>query len=129
MRITSAQIILIGHTHNYSTKMSNGALNVLLQSLSDIIHSMPTALELDIHFSKGYIVNSTIKQIYFGNQDVILNESSFDFPNTRSLDNDEVRNSVNYTQDTEETSSDELILKKDFHTLSQIEKFNKRFKL
>lgn len=129
MRITSAPIILMGHTHNYSAKMSDGALNVSLPSLSDIIHSMPTALELDIHFSKGYIVNSTIKQIYFGNKDVILNESSFDFPNTRSLDNDEVRNSENYAQDTEETSSDELILKKDYHTLSQIEKFNKRFKL
>ena len=129
MRISSAPIILMGHTHNYSTKMLNGTLNVSLPSLSDIIHSMPTALELDVSFSKGYIINSIIKQIYFGDQDVVLNESSFDFTNTRCLNKDEVRNSENYIQDTEETSNDELILKKDYHTLSQIEKFNRRFKL
>ena len=90
---------------------------------------MPTALELGVSFSKGYIINSIIKQIYFGDQDVVLNESSFDFTNTRCLNKDEVRNSENYIQDTEETSNDELILKKDYHTLSQIEKFNRRFKL
>lgn len=96
MRNTIVSIILSGHSHNFSTQMKNDTLSVSLSSLSDTLQSIPTALELEVNFSNGFIVNSSIKQIYFGNQDITLNESSFNFLNNKSISSAEVINIVDY---------------------------------
>ena len=87
-------LILRGHYHKYTTEfdMKNNILYVKVPSLSDIINSMPTALELNLTFKKGYIDNAIIKQIYFGTQDIVLNESIFDLLSNRNVNYEPIKN-------------------------------------
>lgn len=59
---------------------------------------MPSALELDVSFSKGYISSAVIKHLYFGIQDFVLSESSFDLLKGRNINNDEIKNVESYKQ-------------------------------
>jgi len=87
-------LILRGHYHKFTTEfdMKNNILYVKVPSLSDIINSMPTALELNLTFKKGYIDNAIIKQIYFGTQDIVLNESTFDLLSNRNVNYEPIKN-------------------------------------
>ena len=127
MRQTTAPIILHGHSHKYSTEMKNNSLNITIPTLSNINQPMPTALELDVYFSKGYIANSVIKHLYFGEQDVVLGESIFDLLSGRTVSYDEIRNVETYRQGLEQNTDSEKVLRKTNRPLSQIEKFNKRY--
>ena len=124
---TKAPIILHGHSHKYSTEMKNNSLNITIPTLSNINQPMPTALELDVYFSKGYIANSVIKHLYFGEQDVVLGESIFDLLSGRTVSYDEIRNVETYRQGLEQNTDSEKVLRKTNRPLSQIEKFNKRY--
>ena len=92
IRKTEAPLILLGHYHKYTARMKDNSLNVTIPSLSDINQSLPSALELELNFSKGYIYNAIIKHIYFGNQDVVLSESAFDLLTNRTIQYEPIRN-------------------------------------
>lgn len=127
MRQTDAPIILHGHSHKYSTEIKNNALNITIPTLSGINQPMPSALELDIYFSKGYIANSVIKHLYFGPQDIVLSESTFDLLKGRTINYEAVRNTETYRQGLSQSSDAPKTLKKTNQPLSQIEKFNRRY--
>lgn len=99
MRKTTAPIILHGHSHKYSTKINNNTLNITLPSLSGINQPMPSALELDIFFRKGYIVNTVIKHLYFGDQDIILSESTYDLLKWRNINYKTIRNTESFREE------------------------------
>lgn len=124
MRQTDAPIILHGHSHKYSTEINNNALNIAIPSLSEINQPMPSALELELYFAKGYIVSSIVKHIYFGKEDIVLGTSTFDLSKGRTLNYETIRNIEPYKQDLTQSSK---TLKKTQQPLSQIEKFNKRY--
>lgn len=95
---TEAPIILCGHKHKYLTKMKGNSLQIALPTLSNVNQQMPSALELDVSFSKGYISSAVIKHLYFGTQDFVLSESSFDLLKGRNINNDEIKNVESYKQ-------------------------------
>lgn len=126
MRQTESPIILHGHSHKYTTEMKNNSLNVTIPSLSGICQPMPSALELNLYFNKGYIVNSVVKHVYFGTEDIILSESTFDLQKNRGTGNEPIRNVELYKQSSASEQGQTLV-KKLQQPLSQVEKFNKRY--
>ncbi len=92
MRKTQAPILLSGHSHRYASSLEDGVLNIKIPSLSQIIHPFPTALELTLKFSKGYISSSVLKQICFQDQDIILNESTYQIPLRKENNNEPIKN-------------------------------------
>lgn len=129
MRITDAPIILHGHSHKFSTDINKGTLNITIPSLSNINQLMPSALELNLYFNKGYIANSVIKHIYFSEQDIILSESSFDMLKGRSLIEEPIKNVESFRCNTSQNNNQASSLIKIKKTLTQIEKFNQRYGL
>lgn len=127
MRITDAPIILHGHSHKFSTNINKTTLNIAIPSLSNINQLMPSALELNLYFNKGYISDSVIKHIYFGEQDIILSESTFDLLKGRSLIEEPVKNVESFRQSQNKEKVTPLIKVK--KPLTQIEKFNQRYGL
>lgn len=98
MHSAQAPIILCGHLHKYMTKQKNNSLYITLPTLSNINQQMPSALELDVSFSKGYISSAVIKHLYFGTQDFVLSESKFNLLNERNSNNNEIKNVESYKQ-------------------------------
>lgn len=132
LRHTDAPIILHGHSHKYATEIRDNSLNITMPTLSDINQLMPTALELNLYFSRGYIANSVVKHIYFGPQDIILSESTFDLLKDRTINYEPIRNTELYKNDKVVTHNNNILetsktLKKVNQPMSQIEKFNKRY--
>lgn len=123
----TSPIILNGHLHKYSTEINNNSLNITLPTLSNIVQPMPTALELDVYFYKGYIETAIIKQLYFGDKDIVLGESKFDLLSGRNINYGQIANEENYKQNTEQNFDKEKVLKKTNLPSSQIEKFYKRY--
>lgn len=107
MHSAQAPIILCGHLHKYMTQQKNNSLYITLPTLSNINQQMPSALELDVSFSKGYISSAVIKHLYFGTQDFVLSESEFNLLNGRNTNN-EIKNVESYRQNLDA----EKILKK-----------------
>ena len=116
MRQTNAPIILHGHSHKYSTEMKEGSLHITIPTLSNINAPLPSALELNIYFHQGYIANSVIKQVYFGLEDTILNEATFDTSNDHVI----YRGFIN---NTEPFKAGSISLKR----ISQTARFNRRY--
>lgn len=108
MHSAQAPIILCGHLHKYMTQQKNNSLYITLPTLSNINQQMPSALELDVSFSKGYISSAVIKHLYFGTQDFVLSESEFNLLNERNSNNNEIKNVEGYRQNLDA----EKILKK-----------------
>lgn len=127
MRQTDAPIILHGHSHKYTTEIKNNSLNITIPTLSGINQPMPSALELNLYFSKGYIANSVIKHIYFGTQDVVLSESTFDLLKGRTINYEAIKNIETFRQGLTQPEDPAKTLKKVNQPLSQIEKFNRRY--
>lgn len=125
IRQTDSPIILHGHSHKYTTTVKNNSLEVTIPSLSEICQPMPSALELNLFFDKGYIVNSKIKHVYFDTEDIVLGESTFDLRKNRGTSNEMIRNVELYKQPS--TSKEGNTLVKKLQPLSQIEKFNKKY--
>lgn len=120
---SNAPIILHGHSHKYSTRIINDVLNITIPTLSNILQEMPSALELNLSFYKGYIKDVSIKQIYFGTNDFILNEQNYDLLKNREVSYVPIKNIELYKSDIELSSK---TLKLEKQPLSQIEKFNIR---
>ena len=92
---TDIPITLHGHSHRYVAQVINGCLSLAVPTLSNIAQPMPTALELNVSFNRGYISGATVKQIYFGAGDYVLGESRFDFGVKGSF-NEVIRNTMCY---------------------------------
>lgn len=98
IRTTDAPIILHGHSHKFSTRMMNNSLNVTIPTLSDINQLMPGVLELNLYFNKGYIENTVIKHIYFGEHDVVLGEFTFDLSKRTNKKDKSIENVEEFKQ-------------------------------
>ena len=124
LRNTNANLILHGHSHKYIASIVNGILSITLPSLSDINQSMPTVLELNLYFKKGYINDVNIKQIYLGEQDILLGEVAFELGSNKNVDSDLIANTETYKRSKQE---DKQMTMKLQQPLSAVEKFNKRY--
>ena len=116
----NAPIILHGHSHNFNINTNDDVLNVTIPTLSNIGQEFPTALEMTLVFNNGYVANTIIKQVYFGDKDIILNEFEYTIPQ-KNIKMEEIKNVENIYQD---------VKKKTLGTtrgMSQIEKFNMRY--
>ncbi len=108
-RISTAPIILHGHIHRYKTYIKDNALNVILPSLSNINQPMPTALELKISFNKGFFDVVGIKQIYFGEKDIVISESFFDLLKNRTVVFDDIKNIESFKHVLDENEETQLV--------------------
>ena len=110
-----SKIVLNGHRHRYSANYINNkkSLNIYVPTLSNLVQVVPETLELDLNIENDIIVNANVKEICFGNRDIILSEKDYSFSG------DEMVNKVK-----EQPKIKELEKRS-----SQIDKFNKRYSL
>lgn len=88
-------ITLHGHAHKYKTEVdSNNRLQIVVPSLSDINQTLPTALEMNLHFKKGFIETVDLKQIYFIYRDMVLSETSYNLMKNRNIVNKPINNEI-----------------------------------
>ena len=113
--MSSSSIILIGHTHKFAVNYISGKnyLNIYVPSLSNLVQTVPEALELDLSLDHGMITNVNVKEICFGNRDIILSENDYNF----------VRKNKG------ELIKKRPLIKELEKKSSQIDKFNKRYGL
>lgn len=111
---SSSKIILNGHIHKYDIKQvkDNHSLNIYIPTISNLIQTVPEALEIELSLNNEIIENVNIKEICFGNTDIILSEKEFYF------------NKSNESKIVEQPKVKELEKRS-----SQIDKFNKRYSL
>lgn len=132
MKLTSdAAIMLHGHSHNYNIQTSyNGkTLDICVPSLSNILQPVPTILDMTIKFKNGYISEVSVKQINLENKPIVLGEFNYYKDNNivGSINNTEnYKSIVKAAIPPVESKATDNIEKA---TMSQIEKFNKRYKL
>ena len=131
-----AAIVYHGHYHKYSVNQkADGTLHITVPSLSNINQSMPTAIQSTLKFNKGYINEVYLNQIYFGDDDYILNETKFNIskrnniPSSSIFNEEKERKEIfdDYTK--KPTIENEKKLVKKTQRLSQIEKFNQKYGL
>ena len=110
-----SKIVLNGHRHRYSASYMNNkkSLNIYVPTLSNLVQVVPEILELDLNIENNIIVNANVKEICFGNRDIILSEKDYSFSNK-----------CNESKLDEKPKIKELEKRS-----SQIEKFNKRYGL
>ena len=121
LAVTASPIILHGHSHKYICQPRKDVLNITIPSLSNVGTNIPSALELEISFGKGYITSANTKQIYFGSEDIILNESKFSFIRDIKNENIPIENVEIYKSTFGKTLTNKNT------NLSQIEKFQKKY--
>lgn len=111
--ISSSKIILNGHIHKYDIKQDkdNYRLNIYVPTISNLIQTVPEALEIELSLNNGELENINIKEICFGNRDIILSEKDFNFNKDNELKKEEPK------------------IKQLNSNNSQIDKFNKRYGL
>lgn len=81
-----APIILHGHSHKYNIIVHDeNTLQITIPSLSNINQSFPTAVEMNLSFSKGYINLVYLKQVFFGEKNYILSEAEYDLLKNRNI--------------------------------------------
>lgn len=146
MIFKGGSILLMGHKHLYRTFINNdnNRLCVYVPSLSDINESLPTAVEMTYEFKNGKISNVLSKQILFGDKDYVLSEVIYDLNNDKNEENNEENVTMNemildavrefiaekQSEEAKESSSKPVTLvRRSKEELSQIEKFNRRYKL
>ena len=92
---SKSSIVLYGHCHKYSCEQEKSKiLHIYVPSLSDLNFNqpMPTAIQMTLQFDKGYIYDTYLNQIYFGNEDYILNEIKFNLLRGRYVKNSSILN-------------------------------------
>lgn len=85
-RNNGSLIDLHGHSHKYCSKFENGMLKIAVPSLSNIINEVPSVLELNVSFNKGYFNEVLVKQILFLDKDVVISENLYNLLNFRNID-------------------------------------------
>lgn len=111
----TSKIILNGHRHKYSVNYINNkkSLNIYVPTLSNLVQVVPEALELDLNIENNIIVNVNVREICFGNRDIILSEKDYDFSENKMVNKVKEQPKI---KELEKSSS-------------QIDKFNKRYGL
>ena len=131
LKFTSdAAITLHGHSHNYSIKTSyNGkSLDICVPSLSNILQPVPTILDMAIKFKNGFISEVCVKQINLENKPIVLGEFNY-YKDNNTVG--PINNTENYQSSSQVKANPDNIFVDDGSraSMSQIEKFNKRYKL
>lgn len=113
--MSSASVVLNGHRHKFDINYikNKNYLNIYVPTLSNLIQTVPEALELDLSLENGIIVNVNVKEICFGNRDIILSEKDYNFSNKCN----------------ESKLEEQPKIKEMGKRSSQIEKFNRRYGL
>ena len=91
-----APIVLHGHTHKFLVDERSDILNIAVPSLSQIIQTIPTALELSLSFNKGLIDDTIVKQIYFSEQDITLSEMHYNLLKERVLTSNQIIKNIDF---------------------------------
>lgn len=127
--LTKHTILLHGHSHKFKIKdvYNNGPLEIWVPSLSNILQIMPTVLEMTLKFKNGIISQVTIKQVILENNPIVLGE--YNYYKDNNLKDEHIFNTEDYKNGN--VINQENKFGDDFErsTMSQIEKFNKRYKL
>ena len=131
MRLTSdAAIMLHGHSHNYSIRTSyNGkSLDICIPSMSNILQPVPTILDMTLKFKNGFISEVCIKQILLENKPIVLGEFNY-YKDNNTVG--PINNTENYKSTSQIKTNTENKYVDDISraSMSQVEKFNKRYKL
>ena len=131
MRLTSdAAIMLHGHSHNYSIRTSyNGkSLDICVPSLSNILQPVPTILDMTIKFKNGFISEVCVKQIMLENKPIVLGEFNY-YKDNNTVG--PINNTENYKNASQVKANPDNTFANNVSrvSMSQIEKFNKRYKL
>ena len=71
-----ANIIFRGHRHKFSFEMNNDKVYICVPTLSNIIQIHPSALEVTLYFTNGFINNILLKNISFDGSYSILSQTS-----------------------------------------------------
>ena len=123
-----APIVLHGHKHQYLTFMKDNQLNISIPTLSGLTQMEPSTLELTINFNKnGFISNTIIKHLYFSHdKDIIISEVAYDLAKKQYSNDDFIKNVEEYRLDLEQNDQ-KLVLERSKKTLSQVDKFYKRY--
>ena len=128
---SKSSIILHGHRHKYSCEQEKSKLlHIYVPALSDLNFNqpIPTAILMTLQFDSGYIYDVNLNQIYFGDNDYILNEVKFNLlrgghiktPNT--LNEEKIRKESYDDYIKKSTIDDSKKLVKKPERLNQIEK-------
>lgn len=132
MKYTSdAAVILHGHSHNYNIQTSyNGkTLDICIPSLSNILQPVPTILDMTIKFKNGYISEVGVKQINLENKPIVLGEFNYYKDNNTVGPINNTENYKSIAKATIPQAESKFSDDNEKATMSQIEKFNKRYKL
>ena len=126
---TKSTILLHGHSHKFKVKdiYNNGLLEVWVPSLSNILQTMPTVLEMTLKFKNGFICHINIKQIRLNKTPEILGE--YDYYKDNNLKVEHIANIEDYnfiTTNDQENKYDDNFEKQ---SISQNKKLNKKYNL
>ena len=129
LKFTSdAAIMLHGHSHNYSIRTSyNGkSLDICVPSLSNILQPVPTILDMAIKFKNGFISEVCVKQIMLENKPIVLGEFNY-YKDNNTVG--PINNTENYQSSSQVKTNTDNKFSSDVNraSMSQIEKFNKRY--
>ena len=126
---TKSTILLHGHSHKFKVNdiYNNGLLEIWVPTLSNVVQIMPTVLEMTLKFKNGIISHVNIKQVMLKNKPIVLGE--YDYYKDNNLKVENIANIEDYKF--AKTNNQENKFDDDFErlTMSQTEKFNKRYKL
>ena len=108
--------------------MKDNQLNISIPTLSGLTQMEPSTLELTINFNKnGFISNTIIKHLYFSHdKDIIISEVAYDLAKKQYSNDDFIKNVEEYRLDLEQNDQ-KLVLERSKKTLSQVDKFYKRY--
>ena len=87
-------IAFIGHNHYFGVNKIDNTINVHANTMSNILTKYPTGLVFKADFTNGYISNIELENIYFNENNEIINE--FNFELDRENPNVEVQNEEDY---------------------------------
>lgn len=71
-----AKIIFQGHFHKFSFEMNNDKVYICVPTLSNIMQIHPSALEITLYFTNGFINNISLKNISFDSSYSILSQTN-----------------------------------------------------
>ena len=126
---TKSTILLHGHSHKFKVNdiYNNGLLEIWVPTLSNILQIMPTVLEMTLKFKNGIISHVNIKQVMLENKPIVLGE--YDYYKDNNLKVENISNNEDYKIGNKINQEDKFDDDFGRSSMSQTEKFNKRYKL
>lgn len=127
--LTRPVVLLRGHSHKFKVNdiYNNGLLEIWVPTLSNIAQIMPTVLEMTLKFKNGIISHVNIKQVMLENKPIVLGE--YDYYKDNNLKVENISNTEDYKIKNKINQEDKFDDDFGRSSMSQTEKFNKRYKL